>query len=301
MKKSGVGFFVILGKLAPKFFSLLAKMAKGLKVGKIALAGGSMASYALLFSWEFAAMIMIMLFVHESGHIFAMKREGLKTKGIYFIPFFGAAAVADDAFPSRKSEVYIALMGPVWGLILSLIVAVVYLFTINPLFAAAASWMAMVNLFNLLPINPLDGGRVLKSVAFSINSKLGLVFILSSFILIILLIVYLKLYLFFLLLLINVAELAVEYKNRKKAEDGLKVIEFIKKNENLLNESNKSIVSTSERHFKERLSFSCPRMKFFEIVVSTFSYVLLILVLYWVMYVMQHVPSASGAMKVLVG
>mgnify|MGYP000597257715 FL=1 len=60
-------------------------------------------------------------------------------------------------------------MGPIWGLVLSIGVFGLYYVTSNPLFAAASSWMALINLVNLIPINPLDGGRILKSLALSVG------------------------------------------------------------------------------------------------------------------------------------
>ena len=174
--KSGLVFAAIV-KLGPKFISLMAKLLKGLKVGKVTLAGASMASYAYLFTWQFALLIMVMLFIHESGHIWAMRKCGMKIRGIYFIPFVGGAAVAeprDGQILSMTEEVFIAIMGPVWGLALTIVTAIAYAQTGNPIFAAAASWMALVNLFNLIPINPLDGGRILVAIAKSIHAVLGL-------------------------------------------------------------------------------------------------------------------------------
>lgn len=219
MKRFGVGVLTLATKLGLKFGPKLLKLVKALKIGKAGLAGASMASYAYLFSWQFAAMVMVLLFVHESGHIWAMRKCGVKTKGIYFIPFLGAAAVADNQFPSRKAEVFIAIMGPIWGLALSLVAAGAYAMTANPLFAAAASWMAMINLFNLLPINPLDGGRIMKSIAFSVHSFVGLIF-LAIGVLAAGIIAYIGgLGLFVFLLLVGCFELAMEYRKRYEVKN----------------------------------------------------------------------------------
>src|SRR3989344_346902 len=124
--KISYGLLVLLGKLLPKFISLLVKaIPKLLKAGKVVQVGSAVASvgaWSLVFSWQFALLIMLLLVVHESGHVWAMKRVGMKTKGIFFIPFLGAAAVSEEMFPSRKAEVYVAIMGPIWGLVLSAIV-----------------------------------------------------------------------------------------------------------------------------------------------------------------------------------
>ena len=120
---------------------------------------------------------MLLLIVHESGHVWAMKKSGMKTKGIYFIPLLGGMAVTDEMFPDRKTEAFVAIMGPIWGLALSVMALGLWYLSGWPHFAVAAAWMATVNLFNLLPINPLDGGRILKSITFSVSSYLGIIFL----------------------------------------------------------------------------------------------------------------------------
>lgn len=173
------GLIAIIAKIGPKLLSVIIKFAK---VGKIGLAVGSMVTYSYLFTWQFALVLMISLFVHENGHIWMMKKCGMTVKGIYFIPFFGAAAVAEGEFPSPKDEAKIAIMGPIWGLGLAVLTVLTYEYTGNAFFGAVAGWMAMVNLFNLLPISPLDGGRIMKSVAFSVSSKAGLMFMIAGII-----------------------------------------------------------------------------------------------------------------------
>ncbi len=240
---------------------MLLKFAKALKLGKVGLAGASLFAYTYLFTWEFAAMIMVMLFVHESGHIWAMKRCGMKTRGIYFIPFLGGVAVGDGEFPSRKAEVIVAIMGPVWGLLLSLASAAAFLFTQNPLFAAGASWMALVNLFNLLPINPLDGGRIVKSVAYSVHSKLGIAFLLLGVLAAGLLTFKVGLGLFYFLLVVGMLDLLSEWKNRAQR----------------------------------------PPMSSREILWSLVFYILAIAVLFGLMVYMKDAPGASVAMELLEG
>jgi Zn-dependent protease len=216
--KINAGIVALVLKIGPKILSLGVKFAKFLKIGKFGLAIVSMVSYAYLFTWQFAVMIMVLLFVHESGHIIAMKRCRLKTKGIYFIPFLGAAAVSEDMFKSRRDEAYIAIMGPIFGFVLSGISLVIYIATKNALFAAAAGWMAMINLFNLLPINPLDGGRIMKSIAFSINSKFGYIFLTIGIVISIILTFWAGIILFLFLLILGTLELFFEYKTRNANE-----------------------------------------------------------------------------------
>jgi Zn-dependent protease len=198
-----VGFAAVAVKLLPKVF----KLAKVVKVGSMAVALGV---YASVFNWEFALIIVTMLFVHESGHIRAMKRCGMRTKGIYFIPFFGALAVGADLFPSRKAEVYVALMGPVWGLAYACAALAVFGIFKAPMFAAVASWTALVTLFNLLPINPLDGGRVIKSITYSINGRVGLITLVAGMALAVALMMVLNIWLFALIITLNLIEMFLE-------------------------------------------------------------------------------------------
>ncbi|ATD08035.1 site-2 protease family protein [Pseudoalteromonas piscicida] len=150
------------------------KLFKSVKVVKAALAGASVAGYAWLFSWQFALMLVACLVVHEYGHVRAMRYFGIKTKGIYLIPFVGGLAVSDDKITTRWQDVVISLMGPAFGLITSVLGVVLYYATEMEIFAGVAVLSALLNLFNLLPILPLDGGHVLKSISFSMRSWVGL-------------------------------------------------------------------------------------------------------------------------------
>jgi putative peptide zinc metalloprotease protein len=141
---------------------------------KVVLLVVSFAIFALLFSWQFAAILLVSIGFHESGHFWAMTRCRMKTKGMYFLPMLGAAAVADEKFPSRGVELFVALMGPVFGLILAALTIVGALITHNVTLAAAAGLMAYINVFNLIPVSILDGGRILKSIGFSISRRVGL-------------------------------------------------------------------------------------------------------------------------------
>jgi len=210
MKSQG-GLLALGAKLGPKLF----KLVKVLKGFKFLGAAGSMAAYSWMFSWQMAILILLLLFIHEYGHIWAMKRTGMKTKGIYFIPFFGGAAVPDEDFKTYSQEAYVALMGPVFGLGLTSIVFSLFLFTHNNMWAGIASWMALVNAFQFLPIHPLDGGRIVKSICMSINKNLGYVVLAVGFLLALFLLIYFKLFLFVILLPIGILEVFFQRKAKK--------------------------------------------------------------------------------------
>jgi Zn-dependent protease len=178
------GFFPLpsTGQLAKSekktsFIGLAAlgfKLLKSAKVIKAVLAGASVAGYAWLFTIEFALVLVACLVAHEYGHVRAMRYFGIKTKGIYLIPFVGGLAVSDDKINTRWQDVVISIMGPCFGLIMALACWLLYSITGAELFAGAAVLGALLNLFNLLPILPLDGGHVLKSISFSMRSWIGL-------------------------------------------------------------------------------------------------------------------------------
>jgi Zn-dependent protease len=180
---------MILGRLRERRdnSSLAGALVKGgfvvVKASKLVLALASFAAYAFLFTWQFAVIIVGMLVIHEYGHLRCMKHYGMKTRGIYLIPLLGAAAVAEDNFPSRRAEATIALAGPLTGAALAAATGLVYFATRNGAFAAAAAWMALINLFNLLPVVPLDGGRVAKSITCSVGSRTGLAAVIAGMLL----------------------------------------------------------------------------------------------------------------------
>lgn len=213
MGRTSAGIITLVTKIGFKLLSVVIKFAK---IGKVGLAVGTMVTYSYLFTWQFALVLMISLFVHENGHIFMMKRCGMTVKGIYFIPFMGAAAVADEEFPSHKDEANIAMMGPIWGLILAGLTVLVYEYTGNAFFGAVAGWMAMVNLFNLLPVSPLDGGRIMKSIAFSIGSMLGLIFMITGIVIFAFLTFWKGIILFCVLLIIASLEFIYAYYEVKR-------------------------------------------------------------------------------------
>lgn len=282
MAKITAGMAALAAKIGPKLLTIAIKLTKVVKIGKFGLAIGSMAAYAYLFTWQFAIIIMISLFFHELGHITAMKRCGLKTKGIYFIPFLGAAAVTDGIFKSRRDEVYIAIMGPIWGFAMAICTAMIYIVTNNTFYAAVAGWMAMVNLFNLLPLNPLDGGRILKSVAFSIHSDLGFVFLGIGIVASMILTFWVGLILFSFLLVLAILELIFEWLRYSRREEVVDIYKDRKDN--------------FQKTFGEEYIFP-PSMTKKGIIISTVVYIIIIAVLWSLMTYMNHVPEVEIARK----
>lgn len=194
------------------------KLLKSAKVIKVLFAAGSLAAYSWLFSIEFAIALILCLVFHEYGHIKAMKYFGLKTKGIYLIPFVGGLALSDDKINTRWQDVVISIMGPFFGLILSLTCLLGYWLTDIEILAGLAVFNALLNLFNMLPVLPLDGGHILKSIAFSINSKIGLVACVLGALLGVYISYQFGLALLGFLLAIGSVEIFFEYKRRHLSE-----------------------------------------------------------------------------------
>ncbi|WP_407695851.1 metalloprotease [Shewanella avicenniae] len=205
-------------KLKPLgLLALGLKLFKSAKVIKVVLAGASVAAYSWLFSFQFALGLILCLVIHEYGHIRAMKRFGLKTKGIYLIPFMGGLAVSDDKINTRWQNVVISIMGPTYGMWLSVIALIAYQFTGIELLAGLAVFNALLNIFNLLPILPLDGGHILKSIGYSQNHYTGLIVCVAGAVLGVYLSYMLGLTLLGVLLAVGSLEIIMEWKYRHQS------------------------------------------------------------------------------------
>ena len=158
------------GSHAVVWLGLATKILQSGKALKVALAGVAVSGWTVLYSLPFALALTATLVFHEYGHLRAMKSFGIKTKGMYLIPFVGGIAVGENA-KTHWQDVYIAMMGPVFGLLMTVAFYAVYRVTSNHLAGLVASVSALVNVFNLLPIHPLDGGRVVRALVFSGRSR----------------------------------------------------------------------------------------------------------------------------------
>ena len=158
---------------------LASKIFQSGKAVKVALAGMAVSGWTILYSLPFALSLVAVLVIHEWGHLRAMQRFGIPTKGMYLIPFVGGIAVGDSP-KTHWQDVYISLMGPVYGLGMTVVCYLAYLMTANHMVGLLASMSALVNVFNLLPILPLDGGRVVKALVFSGRSRLAFMAFLAA-------------------------------------------------------------------------------------------------------------------------
>jgi len=158
---------------------LLVALGVVVKYGKVALlfagkakvltTAGSMlvsvAAYALIWGWRFAVGFVLLLLVHEMGHVIQLRREGIEASAPMFIPFLGAVVAAKSLGDDAAAEARVGLAGPVLGSLGAALLIPVWLITGNDFWQALAFTGLFLNLFNLLPVVPLDGGRAMAAMA----------------------------------------------------------------------------------------------------------------------------------------
>jgi Zn-dependent protease len=152
---------------------LLAKFGKGalllLTKGKFLVTAGSMlvsiAAYALIWGWKFGAVFVALLFIHEIGHVIQLRREGVKASAPMFIPFLGAFVAMKELPKDAGAEARVGLAGPVLGTLGCLIPLALWQATGEEFWQAATFIGFFLNLFNLLPVLPLDGGRAMAALS----------------------------------------------------------------------------------------------------------------------------------------
>jgi Zn-dependent protease len=137
---------------------LLAKFGSLAKFGFVFVAFGG---YALIWGWQFALGVVLLIFFHEMGHWLEAKREGLNPSWPVFIPFLGAYVKHTRGNPWQTARVAIA--GPILGGIAALACYAVGKADGSDLLIALAYFGFVINLFNLLPVGILDGGAVWRS------------------------------------------------------------------------------------------------------------------------------------------
>src|SRR5256714_5683131 len=126
----------------------------------------SIVIYSFLFGWPFAIGLVALLFIHEMGHALVMKLKGLPVGGMIFIPMLGAAVLMSKMPKNAKDEAEVGIAGPIAGAIASSVCLLLALQSphIRSIWAPLAYFGFFINLFNLIPIVPFDGGRVLAAI-----------------------------------------------------------------------------------------------------------------------------------------
>jgi len=150
------------GLVLTKFKLLLLGLTKLGTVWSMLLAFGV---YWTIWGWKFAAGLVVSIYIHEMGHVFALSRFGMKATAPMFIPGFGALIRMKQHPASPREDARVGLAGPLWGLAAALAALAIYQLTGAHIWAAIARVGAWINLFNLIPIPPLDGGRGFRSLS----------------------------------------------------------------------------------------------------------------------------------------
>jgi Zn-dependent protease len=159
-KKLG-GLLLPLVVLAGKAKFLFLALIKVKAVTTLATMFISIVAYGLAFGWPFAVGFVLLLFVHEMGHVIQLRREGVEASAPVFIPFLGAVISAKSLGKDAAAEARVGLAGPVLGTAATLIPLAIWLATGSDLWRALAYIGFFINLINLLPVLPLDGGRAM--------------------------------------------------------------------------------------------------------------------------------------------
>ena len=165
--KSGISRrLAAAGVLLANGLKVLLGSAKFWAVGKTALTMGiSICAYAIEDGWAFAGVFVLLLFCHELGHVWAAKRLGLPVSAPVFIPFLGAAITMKRNPQAAAHEAYLAVGGPLTGSLAALATLTLGWAVGSGFLVHLAILGFVLNLFNLIPLHPLDGGRLVAAVS----------------------------------------------------------------------------------------------------------------------------------------
>jgi Zn-dependent protease len=156
--------FVALGALLLKFKALALLVFKLKLFTTAATMVVSIGAYTLIWGWQFALGFVLLLLVHESGHALEARHQGLPVSAPMFVPFLGAAILIREMPHNVWKEARLAAAGPLVGSLGALLCWGLATTYHSDLLLALAYFGFFINLFNLLPIVPLDGGRIVAAL-----------------------------------------------------------------------------------------------------------------------------------------
>jgi Zn-dependent protease len=143
---------------------LLFALLNAAKLGPLLKTGGTMlvsvGAYAFIFGWGYAVGFVALIFCHEMGHFLAARQRGLDVGAPTFIPFVGAWIELRQLPHDVETEAYVGIAGPVVGTVAALACYFLAVTQDSALLLAIAYAGFMINLFNLIPLSPFDGGRI---------------------------------------------------------------------------------------------------------------------------------------------
>ena len=164
-----LGPLLVAGALLVKLAGPIKGLLLALPKLKLLTTSGTMlvsiAAYSLIWGWPFAVGIVLLLLVHELGHVIQLRREGIPASAPMFIPFLGAVVAARSLGDDAAAEARVGLAGPLLGSLGAAALIPVWQLTGDDFWQALAFTGLFLNLFNLLPVVPLDGGRAMAAMA----------------------------------------------------------------------------------------------------------------------------------------
>ena len=147
-----------------KFKAILLLLPKIKYLASAATMVVSIVAYTTIWGFPFAVGFVVLLLVHEMGHVIALRREGIRASLPMFIPFLGALISARSLGDNALAEARVGLAGPVLGSIGAGVCLIVWAITGHDFWRALGYTGLFLNLFNLLPVVPLDGGRAMAAM-----------------------------------------------------------------------------------------------------------------------------------------
>lgn len=161
--------------------AVLSKVALAIKVlAPLLTALASLAAYTAIFGWQFGLGILVLLLVHEMGHFVIIRAKGIPANLPIFIPLLGAYVAMRRLPDTVRDQAEIAIAGPLAGALGGVVCLAIYQQTDGRLWLAMAYFSFFINLLNLIPVVPLDGGRIVDAISRWFLA-LGLVGVLFAF------------------------------------------------------------------------------------------------------------------------
>ncbi|MEP7071124.1 MAG: site-2 protease family protein [Verrucomicrobiota bacterium] len=162
--KRALGPLAVIGAFLLKFFGQIKFI-----LPVLLKSGGTMlltiGAYAMVWGWKYAVGFVVLILLHECGHLIVAKHFGLKVSAPMFIPFVGAFIALKEAPRNAWMEAWVGIGGPLFGTLAAMVAHVAGLATGIPLLIAVAWSGYFLNLFNLAPVGMLDGGRIVTALS----------------------------------------------------------------------------------------------------------------------------------------
>jgi Zn-dependent protease len=165
-----------IGSAAAAVIALIAKFFAAIKalflllpnIKLVTTLGTAMVSvvlYSLFWGWTFAIGFVVLLFIHEMGHVIQLRREGVPASAPMFVPLMGAVVMMKSMPDDALAEARVGLAGPVLGTLGAGVCFAIAKATHSEMLSALAYIGFLINLINLVPMTPFDGGRAMAAMA----------------------------------------------------------------------------------------------------------------------------------------